>query len=85
MKALQTFSDDYLEQCKKMSPDDILKFLESFRLIHAPATKSKLISMKIQEPLLQAFRKKCDLEGIKYQTQIKLLMQEWLTHQINSK
>ena len=79
MKALQTFNDDYLAQCKKMSPDDILGFLESFRLMHTPPPKTKLISLKVPEPLLNAFRQKCELENVKYQTQIKALMEEWLT------
>ena len=78
MKAVQYFSDEYLEQCKNMSPQQIAEFLESFRLMHQPATTTKLISLKVQEPFLMAFREKCKLNNVKYQTQIKSLMMEWL-------
>ena len=78
MKTVQYFSDDYIEQCKKMSAQQIAEFLEMFRLINQPAPKTKLISLKVQEPLLAAFRAKCELNGKKYQTQIKTLMEEWL-------
>lgn len=80
MKALQEFTDEYLEQCKKMSTEEILYFLESFRQMHGPqqSDKSKLISLKIPESLLDGFRKKCDLHGVRYQTQIKELMRAWL-------
>lgn len=79
MKALQRFSENYLQQCKQMSTEEILSFLESFRLLHGqqPET-SKLISIKIPESLLDAFRKKCEIHGTRYQTQIKKLMREWL-------
>jgi len=78
VKAVQYFSDDYLEQCKGASPLQVLEFLESYRLMQQPAATSKLISLKVSEPLLQAFRQRCELEGVKYQTQIKTLMQQWL-------
>jgi len=78
MKPVQYFSDDYLEQCKGASPEQVLEFLESYRLLQTPATSTKLISLKVAEPLLQAFRQRCELEGLKYQTQIKTLMREWL-------
>src|SRR5438034_7045608 len=41
------FSDDYLARCREMSPDEVLDFLENFRLLHGgerPA--SRLISLK---------------------------------------
>lgn len=82
MKAVQRFTDEYLAQCKDADPDAIVEFLESFRLIHQPASRSKLISMKVPEPLLTSFRRKCEIEGIKYQTQIKKLMEEWLAGQM---
>ena len=78
MKAIQYFSDEYLEQCKKMSAQQIVEFLEMFRLMNQPVAKSKLISLKVQEPLLAAFRAKCELNNIKYQTKIKSLMEEWV-------
>lgn len=78
MKAIQYFSDGYLEQCQQASADDILTFLENFRLLQQPAQKSKLISLKVPEPLLRSFRAKCEIENSKYQTQIKVLMTQWL-------
>ncbi|MFX4228245.1 MAG: CopG family antitoxin [Porticoccaceae bacterium] len=77
------FSPEYLIQCQKMSPEEIVRFLDQFRCIHgAPSklqAKSKLISLKIPEDLLQAFKAKADLEGMRYQSQIKALMREWLS------
>ncbi len=78
MKTIQYFSDEYLEHCKKLSPDHIAAFLESFRLMHAPEDKTKLISLKISESLLTAFRSKCETNEVKYQTQIKILMKAWV-------
>jgi len=65
MKAVQYFSNEYLEQCKKISAGNIAEFLESFRLMHAPTDKTKLISIKIPESLLTAFRKKCEANNVK--------------------
>ncbi len=85
MKALQKFSPEYLEQCKQMQPKEIVQFLEDFRVLHLTLAqsnlklKSKLISIKIPESLLGAFRKKAELAGVPYQTQIKILMKEWLS------
>lgn len=78
MKTLQYFSDDYLQQCQNATPEDILNYLESFRLMNATPTTSKLISMKIPVALLYSFRQKCTLENVRYQTQIKKLMEAWL-------
>jgi len=78
MKTIQYFSDEYLDHCKTLSPDQIATFLESFRLMHAPTDKSKLISLKIPESLLTAFRSKCETSQLKYQTQIKTLMRAWV-------
>lgn len=83
MKALQTFSPEYLERCQQMTPQEIANFLDQFRQVHggkSPAkAKSKLISIKIPEDLLQAFRTKAELQGTPYQTQIKKLMRDWLS------
>jgi predicted DNA binding CopG/RHH family protein len=80
MKAVQYFSDEYLEQCKKMTPEQIVRFLDDFRQLQGvqPESRSKLISLKVPEDLLRAFRARCDMEGVKYQTQIKKLMSSWL-------
>jgi predicted DNA binding CopG/RHH family protein len=80
MKALQKFSKEYLENCKSLKPEEIIQFLQDFTNLHSQPTKSKpkLISIKVPENLLDLFRKKADLEGIAYQTQIKKLMYSWL-------
>ena len=81
MKALQRFSIEYLESIRNVSADDVVGFLEEFRQLHAPARPSRLISMRVPEPLLVAFKRKCALEGARYQTRIKELMTEWLGSQ----
>ncbi len=78
MKAVQYFSNDYLEQCKSFSTEAILDYLESFRLLQQCNDKSRLISIKVPESLLSAFRAKASLHQMRYQTQIKNLMTEWV-------
>jgi predicted DNA binding CopG/RHH family protein len=79
-RPIQYFSEDYLRQCSEMAPEQIVTFLDQFRLLHAKAGKSKsrLISMKVDETLLETFRTQSQLRGVPYQTQIKRLMREWL-------
>ena len=78
MKAVQYFSDGYLEQCKSFSTGAILEYLENFRLMQSREDKSRLISIKVPESLLASFRTKAELNQLKYQTQIKRLMKEWV-------
>ncbi|MGH8496240.1 MAG: CopG family antitoxin [Gammaproteobacteria bacterium] len=80
MRPVQKFPDEYLERCREMSHDEIARFLEDFRRTHGgrPA-RSRLISIKIPEDLLAAFKAKAKLNGVPYQTQIKNLMKAWLT------
>lgn len=80
MNPVQYFSKEYVERCAGMKPEQILAFLEDFRLLHAgkEKPKSRLISIKMPEPLLAAFREKARQNGVHYQTQIKLLMEKWL-------
>jgi predicted DNA binding CopG/RHH family protein len=77
-KGIQCFDDDYLERCRHMTAEAIVDYLEDFRKLQSPSEKTKLISIRVPENLLNTFRKRCDLEGEKYQAQIKLLMQAWL-------
>lgn len=79
MKAVQRFTDEYLESCREMRPDQIVQFLDDFRRLHGAApAKSKLISMKVPTDLLGAFRAKAAMAGTRYQTQIKELMKAWV-------
>jgi len=80
MRPVQYFSDEYLSISSQATPEQALTFLEEFRLLHeqnAPV-KSKLISIKVPEPLLASFRQKCEMDGVKYQTRIKQLMTDWV-------
>ncbi|MGB0452688.1 MAG: CopG family antitoxin [Bacteriovoracaceae bacterium] len=82
-KALQKFSDEYLKNARTLSPEQVLSFLEDFRLLHGHSDeikKSKLISMKVPQNLLNAFKNKAQLENIPYQTLIKKLMTDYLKH-----
>ena len=79
MRPVQKFSDEYLDRCREMSSVEIVRFLEDFRRIHGKQrSKSRLISIKIPEDLLTAFKAKATLEDTRYQTQIKRLMKAWL-------
>jgi predicted HicB family RNase H-like nuclease len=79
-RPLQYFSDEALARGRDMSPDQILRFLEDFRLLHAAPRKggSRLISLRVPDELLSAFKAKAELEGVSYQAQIKRLMRDWL-------
>jgi uncharacterized protein (DUF4415 family) len=82
MKAVQYFSDDYLEQCRELSAEQIIRYLDEFRCLLAAQPKpSKLISIKVPEDLLSTFRAKARLERTPYQTQIKALMRAWVLNQ----
>lgn len=84
MKAVQHFTSEYLGQCRQMTPDQIIRFVDDFRRLHGGPTgagrhgKSRLISLKVPEDLLEAFRTKARLSGRPYQSQIKELMRQWL-------
>lgn len=80
MKPVQYFSPEYLEQCRKMSVTDRLRFLEDFRKLQdrrAPV-KSRLISLRIDETLLERFREKASGLGIPYQSLLKQLVRDYL-------
>ena len=78
-RPVQRFTAAYLERCRDLSPDEIVRFLEDFKRIQGAAnTRSRLISLKVPEPLLAAFKVQARLRGVRYQTQIKTLMRNWL-------
>lgn len=58
----------------------VFEFLDNFRATVDPLNQapSKLISIKIPETLLAAFRFKAEQQGVPYQTMIKKLMEQWL-------
>ena len=82
MKPVQLFSIEYVDRCADMTPLQIARFLDDFRKVHAPQaehrTVSKLISMRVPEDLLYAFKTQAQLQGRPYQAVIKELMRKWL-------
>jgi predicted DNA binding CopG/RHH family protein len=79
MRPVQFFADEYLERCQGMTADQVIRFLEDFRTLHASRpSRSKLISLKVPEDLLEAFRQRAELAGVPYQSRIKQLMREWV-------
>jgi len=80
VKSIQYFSDDYLAQCRDMTPDQIIRFLDDFRQLQGSTqrSRSRLISLKVPENLLNAFKLQAQLNGVRYQTQIKQLMGDWV-------
>ncbi len=80
MKPIQYFDDEYLKQSRSFSTEAILEYLENFRLMQKPEDKSRLISMKVSESLLESFKAKSELHQVKYQTQIKKLMIDWVNN-----
>ena len=83
-KTVQYFTKEYLKYCRQLTPEQILKFLDDFRLLHekplvSTKTKSKLISVKVLEALLETFKLKSRVSGIPYQTQMKRLMMDYVT------
>jgi len=80
MRPVQYFTDEYPEQCKKMKPEQALQFLEDFRELQSSRkpVKSRLISIKVPEDLLESFKTKARATGRPYQTLINELMREWL-------
>ena len=79
-RPLQLFSDEYLEHCRSLTSEQIVAFLDQFRMIAYAGRKkkTKLISIKVPEDLLECFKTKARLEGRPYQSLIKQLMEEWL-------
>jgi len=78
-KSVQYFTKEYIKRCSKLTPDQILEFLENYKkIVGKVPEKCQLISLKIEPSLLKGFKQKALLEGIPYQTKIKQLMREWM-------
>lgn len=79
-KGIQYFTKEYLARCANLTPEQIIEFLENYRMMLSNIPeKCKLISLKIEPSLLNAFKQKANLEGVHYQTKIKQLMKEWVS------
>jgi predicted DNA binding CopG/RHH family protein len=84
MRPVQHFSDEQLEQGRKMKPEQVLRFLEDFRQLHAARANSvpgssTSISLRVPDALLRVFRARAAAAGVPYQTQIKRLMEAWVS------
>ena len=81
MKAVQHFSDEQLRYGRGLTPEQVVQFLEDFRLLHAGRAmargKSVQVNVRVPESLLRAFRARADALGLSYQAQMKRLMEEW--------
>lgn len=94
MDKIWVFTENYLKSCSKMKPLDVLNYLEDYKKTlkfelekydfkENEKIKSILISIKIPEDLLAEFKATCIKKGLKYQTQIKALMINWLKENID--
>jgi predicted DNA binding CopG/RHH family protein len=81
MNAIQVASISQILAEKLEDVTPIVQFLENFRAMVDPRAQNKsiLISIKIPEPLLAAFKFKSAHEKTPYQTMIKKLMAEWVS------
>lgn len=81
-KAVQEFSDEQLRYARALTPEQVVRFLEDFRLLHAGRAlaqgKSIQINVRVPQALLRVFRARADALGVPYQAQIKRLMEQWI-------
>ncbi len=80
MRPIQFFPQEYLKQCKKMSLKDRLRFLEDFRNLQdvRPPSKTKLISLRIDESILEKLKLRAKGLGKPYQTLLKEILRDSL-------
>jgi len=79
-RPVQRITDAYLEHCARMTPNQIARFVDDYRRMVLSTTSDrpkKLISLRVDEPLLHVFRRKAEAEGVPYQTMIRRLMEAW--------
>ena len=67
----------FLDNCRRMQSAALNTSLAAGKRTNAKPP-SKLISLKVPVDLLAAFKAKAKLEDLRYQTQIKQLMTDWL-------
>ncbi len=62
----------------KLSAEQVVRFLEDFgQTVTGKDKKTKLISVRVPENILNSFKQKCAGNHQKYQTIIVQLMREW--------
>jgi predicted DNA binding CopG/RHH family protein len=78
-KGLQYFSDEYIKQCSKLTPDQIIEFIEDFQELMAQIPeKKKSVNLRIEPSLLADLKSRADFEGIPYQEVIRQLIRDWV-------
>lgn len=61
-----------------LKPEDALKFLEDFKsTVHGQDSKTKLISLRVPENVLNIFKTIAKGQNRKYQSVIVQLMRDW--------
>lgn len=64
---------------KKLTPDQTLDFLDNFqKVMSGKDKKTKLISLRIPENILESFKVLTQEKNQKYQSIIVHLMREWI-------
>ncbi len=81
-RPIQTFSKDYLDQIKNITPSQAAEFVENYqKMIHSVEVKRKPISIRVPENILKNFKLKARSNGLAYQTQIIELMRKWVVEE----
>ena len=55
MRPVQYFTEEYLAYCKTLTPDEIVEFLEAFRLMQQSADIPALITIKSRKDASYSF------------------------------
>lgn len=62
----------------RMSPEEVARFLDDFaKTTSGVDAKTRLISLRVPENVLDSFKMKAKLKGLKYQSEIVRLMRNW--------
>lgn len=82
-RPVQYFNQGYIDQCQHMSHIEIIEKITEqqnlfWSLQNVDVDKSCLISLKVNDLLLEKFKEACESHNLKYQTQIKKLMMNWV-------
>ncbi len=65
-----------------LSPDDAVRFLEDFKkVVYGRDLPTKLISLRVPENILNAFKTRAKIRNQKYQSVIVELMRKWVKDQ----
>lgn len=63
----------------ELTPEQVLQFMSDFsETVHGIDKKTKLISLRVPENILNSFKVKAKLDNRKYQSLIVQLMRDWI-------